>query len=353
MKTLIDKLYKEHDLTRNELLTLLLNLDRENREYLFSQARQTADRVYGPRIYLRGLLEISNYCRNDCQYCGIRAGNKLCERYRLPEEKILRICNEGYNLGYRTFVLQGGEDPYYTDNRLTELISALKSRHQDCVVTLSLGERTAESYDRLWKAGAGRYLLRHETRSETLYSRLHPGMSYRERERCLWDLKKIGFQTGAGFMVGLPAQTLESYMDDLCFLKKLEPHMVGIGPFIPHQNTPLANYEAGDLELTRVMLALTRLLLPEVLLPATTALGSIDPLGWEKGIKAGANVVMLNLSPPEVRSKYALYNGKAAIPDESGAHLQLILQRIRSAGYLPEMGRGDHISLESGSESVL
>lgn len=353
MKTLIDKLVRQHNLTKDELLELLTHLDQDNRDYLFARARQTANKVYGPKIYLRGLIEISNYCRNDCQYCGIRAGNKHCQRYRLSEREILKISEEGYRLGYRTFVLQGGEDPYFTDDRLLSLITALKSKHPDCAVTLSLGERPAESYRKLWNAGANRYLLRHETRSEALYTRLHPGMSYQERERCLRDLKDIGFQAGAGFMVGLPSQSLESYVEDFCFLKNLEPHMVGIGPFIPHQSTPLAAEQAGDLELTRIMLALTRLILPEVLLPATTALGSIDPLGWEKGFAAGANVVMLNLSPPEVRSKYTLYNGKAAIPDESRVHLQLILQRIKKAGYLPDMGRGDHFSLESGKISGL
>ncbi len=344
MKELIDILVQHHNLSEDQLLELLTHLDHQSKEYLHYQASLTSKKVYGRQIYLRGLIEITNYCRNDCQYCGIRAGNKDCERYRLSIDEIIRICDQGYDLGYRTFVLQGGEDPYFNDDRLIHLISSIKSRHPDCAVTLSLGEKPTASYERLFRAGTNRYLLRHETRHQELYHKLHPGMSFEERERCLWDLKNIGFQTGAGFMVGLPGQTMESYVKDLTFLKNLQPHMVGIGPFIPHHNTPLAPYSAGDFELTKVLLSLTRLLLPEVLLPATTALGSIQSDGWEKGFEAGANVVMLNLSPPEVRTKYTLYNGKAKIPDESRVHLQLVHNRIRACGFIPEMGRGDHIS---------
>jgi len=347
-QSLLQELTEHHLLHPAELLQLLQDLSQHSQECethkktLYTQARLTAESVYGRRIFLRGLIEISNYCQNNCQYCGIQVGNQQCERYRLAIDDILAICDQSYHLGYRTFVLQGGEDPYYTDDRLSFLISSIKTKYPNCAVTLSIGERPTTSYQKLFKAGADRYLLRHETRSKELYTKLHPHMSYHERERCLWDLKNIGYQTGAGFMVGLPGQTLENYVDDLLFLKKLQPHMVGIGPFIPHHHTPLGAFPAGNFELTRILLSVTRLLLPEVLLPATTALGSIQYDGWEKGFEAGANVVMLNLSPPEVRKKYALYNGKTTIPDESSIHLDTTHNRIRAAGYIPEMNRGDH-----------
>ena len=350
MKALIDKLTKNNNLGRKELIELLLNLDEENKHYLHDQARKTTAKVYSRKIFLRGLIEFTNYCRNDCAYCGLRSSNKRCERYRLSAGEILDITTQGYNLGYRTFVLQGGEDPFFTDKRLTALISKIKARYPDCAVTLSLGERSASSYQKLFEAGASRYLLRHETRSEKLYSKLHPGMSSKAREKCLWDLKKIGFQTGAGFMVGLPSQTTEDYVADLLFLKELEPHMVGIGPFIPHQDTPLSLASSGDPELTCIMLSLARLLLPEVLLPATTALGSVHSRGWEKGLQAGASVLMLNLSPPEIRKKYTLYNGKTSIPDEARIHLQAVQERIKRTGNIADMGRGDHISLSEAFE---
>lgn len=353
MKKLIDKLYKNNYLYADELLVLLENLTEETKNYLHQKALEIRQKVYGRKIYLRALIEFTNYCRNNCLYCGIRAGNEKCERYRLSEKQILAACSKGYELGYRTFVLQGGEDPYYTDDRLVHLISRIKKLYPDCAVTLSIGERPAASYRKLFDAGTDRYLLRHETKSRKLYEILHPGMSFENREECLWNLKRIGYQVGAGFMVGLPSQTNEDYVKDLTFLKQLEPHMVGLGPFIPHRDTPLSSARAGTVEITCIMLSLVRLLLPQVLLPATTALGSLHPQGWEKGFLAGANVVMLNLSPPEVRQKYNLYNGKTVIPDEAAVHLAEVRSRITKAGFETDPGKGDHISFRKAGSYKL
>lgn len=342
MKQIIDQLAANNMLPKDKLIELLNSMSQEDISYLQEKALAAKFKVFGNSIYMRGLIEFTNYCRNDCLYCGIRAANKKCSRYRLSEEQIIAACSRGYNLGYRTFVLQGGEDPYYTDDKLTALIEKIKNKWPECALTLSIGERTESSYRKLFAAGANRFLLRHETKSENLYRQLHPNMSFHKREQCLRILKKIGFQTGAGFMVGLPQQTNEDYADDLLFLADLQPEMVGIGPFIPHNDTPLRTALAGSLKTTLAMLALTRLLLPGVLLPATTALGSIDDQGWEKGFKAGANVVMLNLSPPEVRRKYTLYNGKAVIPDEAELHLRKVREKIEQLGFSLDPARGDH-----------
>ncbi len=343
VKGLIDKLYKENRIERDQLLYLLDNLDDQGRDYLFARAHETRVKHYGTKVFMRGLIEFTNYCRNNCLYCGIRASNSKAGRYRLTKEQILSACQEGYRLGYRTFVLQGGEDPYYSDDAIVEIVSEIKNRHPGCAVTLSIGEKPCESYKRYYDAGADRYLLRHETASRKLYESLHPGASFDSRIRCLWDLKKIGFQVGAGFMVGLPGQTNEDYVEDLCFLMELKPHMVGIGPFIPHKDTPLAKGNSGSVEMTVTLLAIIRLLLPQVLLPATTALGTIDPLGREKGLKAGANVVMPNLTPPGVRKKYTLYDGKICTGEESAQCRQCIEKRIIAAGFTPDMSRGDNV----------
>lgn len=343
MKALTDKLFSENTLEKDELLCLLNGLQEEDKLYLIEKAHQTRMNTYGDKVFMRGLVEFTNYCKRNCRYCGIRAGNKNAQRYRLTKEEILEACKEGYSLGYKTFVLQGGEDDFFTDEILVDIIKSIKSAFPLCAITLSIGEKSRESYQKYFDAGADRYLMRHETASKKLYEQLHPGMSFENRINCLKTLKEIGYQVGAGFMVGLPGQTNEDYVKDLLFLKELEPDMVGIGPFIPQKDTPLGLEKGGTVETTIVMLALTRLLLPNVLLPATTALGSIDPVGREKGIKAGANVVMPNLSPTSVRKKYALYDGKICTGDEAAECRMCIEGRIKRAGFNIDMSRGDNL----------
>jgi len=343
---LIYKLHKDNYAGSEDLLYLLDNLDEAAREYLIAKAHETRVKYYGTKVFLRGLVEFTNYCTRNCNYCGIRAANRNLERYRLTLEQIMAVCAEGYELGYRTFVLQGGEDVFYTDEGIVELVTEIKARFPSCAITLSIGERAYDSYKNYYDAGADRYLLRHETASKKLYEGLHPGMSFENRQQCLWHLKEIGYQVGAGFMVGLPTQTNEDYVADLQFLQDLQPHMVGIGPFIPHHHTPLANTVRGTVEQTVTLLAIIRLLLPAVLLPATTALGTIDPLGRELGLKAGANVVMPNLSPIEVRNKYLLYDDKVCTGEEAAECRECIASRILQAGFVPDMSRGDCVSWE-------
>lgn len=345
LKNYIDQLFETNNLSAESLLDLLTHMTPDDEKYLHQKAHETRMKTYGDTVYMRGLIEFSNYCKNDCTYCGIRHANKEVERYRLSKEDILKCCETGYALGYRTFVLQGGEDPYYTDERMLDIITSIKKDYPDCALTLSLGERNFDSYKSFHEAGADRYLLRHETHSPSLYKSLHPNMSYENRIACLNDLKTIGYQVGAGFMVGLPNQTNEDLVGDLLFLKELNPHMVGIGPFIPQHDTPLAEAEPGTLDQTCILLSLIRLLLPDVLLPATTALGSIDPTGREKGLKAGANVVMPNLSPTDVRELYALYDGKICTGDEAAHCRKCIEGRINKAGFRVDMGRGDHLTM--------
>lgn len=341
IKEIIDKLVKEQVATVEELLFILNNINEEEKQYLWDKADEVRRLNYGNKVYIRGLIEFTNYCKRDCVYCGIRKSNEKSSRYRLTEEQILQCVEVGDELGYKTFVLQGGEDPYFNDERIIGIIKAIKEKYPDNAITLSIGERSYESYKKLFEAGADRFLLRHETASEELYTKLHPGSSFENRIRCLKNLKEIGFQIGAGFMVGIPGQSNEDLVKDLMFLKELKPHMVGIGPFIPHMDTPLGKYEGGTADKTIIMVALTRLLLPKALLPATTALGSIDKLGREKGIKAGANVVMPNLSPNSVRDKYALYNGKLSSGDEAAESRRDIERKINAIGYEVEVGRGD------------
>lgn len=342
MKALIDQLASQQDLTDEQLLYLLDHMDDENRAYLTEKAHETRMRIYGDRVFMRGLIEFTNYCKQSCLYCGIRAENQDAQRYRLTLDQVLQCCETGYWLGYRTYVLQGGEDPYFTDERLVEMITAIKKRYPDCALTLSVGERSRESYEKIFAAGADRYLLRHETASKELYESLHPKMSFENRRACLETLKDIGFQVGAGFMVGLPGQQNKHLVEDLRFLKNLQPHMIGIGPFIPHHDTPLKEEGGGTVELTATLLSIIRLMIPEVLLPATTALGSLDSTGREKGIKAGANVVMPNLSPTEAKEKYMLYDGKICTGDEAAECRKCIEGRINKAGFSIDMSRGDH-----------
>ena len=341
---LIDKLAKEHSLSAEEYEKLIEFRTPEAEKYIRQKAVEARKEVYSNKVFIRGLIEISNICKNDCLYCGIRRSNKNCSRYRLNADEILECCKEGYALGFRTFVLQGGEDAYYDDDVLTDIISRIKTSFPDCAVTLSLGERSRESYQRLFEAGADRYLLRHETANEEHYRRLHPeSMSLSERMECLKNLKEIGFQVGCGFMVGSPFQTTSDIARDLKFIEEFSPDMCGIGPFIPHKDTPFADQSAGSAELTCFLLSVIRLIKPNILLPATTALGSVNSDGREKGILSGANVIMPNLSPHSVRKKYELYNNKLSDGDESAQNLLNLKQKMLNIGYEIVTDRGDII----------
>ncbi len=342
MTRLIEKLETEHRLSAEEYEYLIGNRTPESAEILRSKAEAVRKSVYGNAVYVRGLIEISSYCRNDCLYCGLRRSNKCAERYRLTKDEILECCEEGYALGFRTFVLQGGEDMYFTDGIVEEIVREIKRRCPGCAVTLSLGERSKESYQRLFEAGADRYLLRHETADAAHYARLHPAeMSYENRMNCLRALHEIGYQTGCGIMVSSPGQTVRHLAKDMKFIETFAPEMCGVGPFIPHHATPFKDELAGGVELTCFLLSVIRLIRPTVLLPATTALGSIDPVGREKGILSGANVVMPNLSPASVRKKYELYNGKLSSGAESAQNLLDLKERMRKIGYEVVMDRGD------------
>ncbi|MBQ1659398.1 MAG: [Clostridia bacterium] len=342
MKSLIDKLERNSVLSKDEYTFLISGFDNETSEYLFEKARNIREKYYGKDVYIRGLIEFTSYCKNNCLYCGLRCGNKNAQRYRLSKEDILECCKNGYELGFRTFVLQGGEDPYFTDERMLDIISSIKSEYPDCALTLSVGEKSYETYKAFFDAGADRYLLRHETADNEHYAKLHPKeMSALNRKRCLEDLKSIGYQVGCGFMVGSPYQTAENLADDMLYIKKLQPQMVGIGPFISQHDTPFADQKNGTLELTLFMLGLLRLTLPYALIPSTTALGTIHPLGREKGILAGANVVMPNLSPVSVRKKYLLYDNKICTGDESAECRRCLEQRMKSIGYNVVVSRGD------------
>jgi iron-only hydrogenase maturation rSAM protein HydE len=343
LKLLIDRLERERCLDKAEFIRLIENRDADTDAYLFDKARQVRHRHYDKSIYIRGLIEFTNYCKNDCFYCGIRSGNDRASRYRLTREQILECCETGYALGFRTFVLQGGEDAWYDDDKIVGIIRRIKAKYPDCAVTLSIGEKSSDSYLAYFNAGADRYLLRHETADEEHYKKLHPkALSLENRKRCLWDLKRIGYQVGSGFMVGSPYQTAACLAEDMLFLHELDPQMVGIGPFIPHHDTPFAQKSGGTLELTLFMIGLLRLMLPGALLPATTALGTVHPLGREKGILAGANVVMPNLSPRDVRSKYLLYDNKICTGDEAAECRYCMENRMRSIGYEVEVSRGDY-----------
>lgn len=344
MKELINKLYETNNLSKEELIYLINYIDVESKQYLIQKAQETRIKYYSNKVFMRGLIEFTNYCKNDCYYCGIRKSNINASRYRLSKDEVLDCCRIGYDLGFRTYVLQGGEDGYYTDDRIVEILSSIKKSYPDCAITLSIGEKPYEAYKRFFDAGADRYLLRHETASEEHYGKLHPKeLSLANRKKCLYQLKEIGYQVGAGFMVGSPYQTTENLVDDLLFLKELHPHMVGIGPFIPHKDTIFKSKEQGTLESTILMIALTRLILPKALIPATTALGTIHPMGREYGLKAGGNVVMPNLSPRVVRDKYALYDNKICTGDEAAECRYCIENRIKNAGLEIDLSRGDNV----------
>lgn len=342
MKLLINKLHATRHLELEEYQALLEGRTEAAAAYLAQLAVAERKKIYGNQVYIRGLIEVSNICKNDCLYCGIRRSNRNCSRYRLTAEEILACCREGYALGFRTFVMQGGEDPFFDDEFLCRLIESIKAAYPDCAVTLSLGERSRESYAALKKAGADRYLLRHETADEAHYASLHPAeLTLQNRMACLQTLKELGFQTGCGFMVGSPGQTTAHLAKDLAFVEAFSPAMCGIGPFIPQKDTPFGGEQAGSLELTCYLLSILRLMHPHLLLPSTTALGSIHPQGREKGILAGANVVMPNLSPTSVRKKYALYDNKAVDGSESAQCKAALEQRMAAIGYEVVTHRGD------------
>lgn len=338
-----EKFIKQGQLGQEEYPELLkLYTDQKTVDLLKQEAVRIQKKYFGNKIYTRGLVEFTNYCKNDCYYCGIRRSNTNAVRYRLTKEEILQCCENGHDLGFRTFVLQGGEDPWFNDERMVDIIQTIKKNYPDCAITLSIGEKSKESYRKFREAGADRYLLRHETANEDHYRYLHPeNLSLSNRKQCLYDLKELGYQIGAGFMVGAPGQTMENLAEDLVFLKELNPHMVGIGPFIPHHDTKFAKEEAGNVELTLFLLSVIRIMLPKVLLPATTALGTLDPRGREKGFQTGANVVMPNLSPVKNRKQYELYDNKICTGEEAAECRGCLSGRARSVGYEIVTDRGD------------
>ena len=341
---LIDKLKVENKLSLEEYQILIEGYTPKAAEYAATEAVKVRQEIYGNKVYVRGLIEISNICKNDCYYCGIRKSNGDCDRYRLSKDEILECCEEGYKLGFRTFVMQGGEDGYFNDDILCEIVAEIRHKFSDCAITLSMGERTKDSYRKLYEAGVDRYLLRHETAKKEHYEKLHPiQMSYENRMRCLEDLKEIGFQTGCGFMVGSPYQTVDSLAKDLKFIEEFQPDMCGIGPFIPHRDTVFKEKKAGSVEMTCYLISLIRLIHPFVLLPATTALGTLDEKGREKGILSGANVIMPNLSPFSVRKKYELYNNKISTGQESAQGLEELKTRMKAISYEVVCERGDII----------
>ena len=335
-------LSEKHHLSLSSFERILRERTEADEELAHQLARECTEKYYGRGVYTRGLIEFTNYCKNNCHYCGIQRGNKEVERYRLSKEEILSCCEEGYRLGFRTFVLQGGEDPYFTDEKIVEIVQAIKKAFPDCAVTLSIGEKSRASYEKYFRAGADRYLLRHETADKEHYQYLHPKeLSWEHRMRCLKDLKDIGFQVGCGFMVGSPHQTAKTLAKDLYFIQEFQPDMCGIGPFIPQHATVFAKEKAGTLQDTLFLLSLLRLIHPNMLIPATTALGTIDKRGRELGILSGANVLMPNLSPTAVRKKYLLYDNKICTGDESAQCRACLSRRMESVGAHLLVDRGD------------
>lgn len=338
----IDRLRRDHSLAPDGYLKLLGTQDSDAVEYLHRQAREVSLQQFGHDIYIRGLIEVGNRCRNNCLYCGIRAANPSVARYELTKEEILDCCRKGYESGFRTFVLQGGEKagsyPMWED-----VVRTIRQSYPDCAITLSLGEMTREEYDGLHRAGADRYLLRHETFNASHYRMLHPKtMSREHRLQCLEWLKETGYQTSTGIMVGSPGQTLDHLVEDICFMERFRPQMIGIGPFIPQQDTPFRHCPPGSADLTLRLLSIFRLMFPSALIPATTALSTLLPDGKEQGILAGANVVMPNLSPAVYRSSYALYDNKAAMGTEAAEGLALLKRELDRIGYRISMERGDY-----------
>ena len=339
---LINKLASQNILEKEQLVQLLSSYSDKDLEFAQELARQTALKHFGNKIYIRGLIEFTNICKQNCLYCGLRAENGKVSRYRLTKEDIMECCRMGYELGFRTFVLQGGEDPHFSDKLVCDIVKSIKAEFPDCAVTLSIGEKSRDTYQKFFDAGADRYLLRHETANPEHYSQLHPkNLNLASRKECLFNLKDIGFQTGCGFMVGSPFQTFETLAEDLLFISELQPQMVGIGPFVPHKDTPFGKEPRGSLELTLFLLALVRIMQKNVLLPSTTALGTIHPQGREMGILSGANVVMPNLSPISVRKKYMLYDGKISTDEEAAEGVEALKKRMKKIGYEITVSRGD------------
>lgn len=341
-KELIGKLHRTHHLRQDEWEQLFSTFTEEDREYAAMLAREISIKYFGKRIFFRGIVEFSNICKNDCLYCGIRKSNCNVERYRLTLEDIMACCEAGYDNGFRTFVLQGGEDGYFNDERMCEIVQTIRQTYPDCAITLSLGERSRESYEKLFAAGANRYLLRHETADEAHYGMLHPSeMDWNNRIRCLRDLKEIGFQTGCGIMVGTPGQTPATLAKDMLFMEEFQPEMIGVGPFLPHKDTPFKNQEKGSIPLTLFILALCRIMLPTVLLPSTTALGSVNQDGRKQGVLHGCNVIMPNLSPEDVRKNYMLYDNKAGTNLTAKEGIRIVRQEMEEIGYEMVVDRGD------------
>lgn len=326
---------------------LLTMRDPQDVEYLMSQAREVAQLKFGKHVFLRGLIELSNVCRNDCLYCGIRRSNHQVARYTLTREQVLACCEQGYEIGFRTFVLQGGEWGEEQSKWIADLIAEIRQHWPDCAITLSLGEHPKETYA-LWReAGADRYLLRHETHNSRLYGLLHPkGMTIGNRLQCLDWLKQLGFQVGAGIMVGSPFQSLKTIVEDIQYLIEFQPHMIGIGPFIPHHDTPLRRFPAGSVEMTARLYAIMRLALPQALIPSTTAMASLSPNGRLRGILSGANVVMPNLSPEDNRKQYSLYDNKASLGAESAQGIRALADELATIGYSIDWSRGDSPSIK-------
>lgn len=344
---IIEKLSQFHTASKDELAELIDNISDSELEFLRQKAQKTAQKHFGNKIFVRGLIEFSSFCKNDCLYCGIRRSNKNAVRYRLTKEQIMQCCRQGYELGFRTFVLQGGEDGWFDDDKMCDIVKAIHNEFEDCAITLSLGERSFDSYKRLFECGADRYLLRHETADEEHYGKLHPKeMSLENRKNCLYNLKKIGYQTGAGFMVGSPYQTTQALVEDLMFLQDLKPQMCGIGPFIHHKDTPFANKKDGSVRQCLLLLSIIRLMHPNILLPATTALGTADKFGREKGILHGANVVMPNLSPIAHRKDYSLYDSKICTGDEAAECIKCLSGRMKNIGYTLTVDRGDYKKID-------
>lgn len=340
---IINHLADGDTLSRDEWMILLSSLDDGEREYLRVKAQEVAVSHYGKGIFVRALLEISSYCKNNCYYCGIRASNRDAQRYRLSKEEILECCKEADALGFNTFVLQGGEDPVQNDAWVVDVVKAIRAAYPEKAITLSVGERSAEAYAAFKEAGANRFLLRHETRNDEHYSQLHPSMmSSENRRQCLMTLRHLGFQTGSGMMIGSPGQTDEHLYEDIRFLEELQPQMIGIGPFLPATNTPFENHSPGSADKTILMLSLLRLRFPNVLLPATTALATLCSNGMERAILAGANVVMPNVSPVEQRKKYSIYDNKKSTGAESAQQMQQLENRLNAIGYHIDYGRGDY-----------
>ncbi|SHJ03362.1 [FeFe] hydrogenase H-cluster radical SAM maturase HydE [Pseudobutyrivibrio xylanivorans] len=340
----LDKLNTNHSLELEEYQLLIENINPDLMKRAAEYAVKYQEQFYGNKVFIRGLVEFTNYCKNDCYYCGIRRGNRECERYRLRTEDIISCAHEGYKLGFRTVVLQGGEDFAYSDEDICDIIRRIKAEHDDMVVTLSIGERDHDSYQAYFDAGADRYLLRHETANPELYTRLHPAeMSFLHRMNCLQDLKNIGYQVGAGFMVQSPGQTARDLAMDLKFIEEFKPDMCGIGPYISHKDTPFAKEESGTLEMTLFLISLLRMIYPQMLIPATTALGTIHPKGREMGIQAGANVVMPNLSPTSVRKMYTLYDNKICTGEEAAECINCLKGRVSFVGYEIVEDAGDRV----------